>query len=158
MTATPTETPAQASTDAAETVEPTTGVADVTTTDNDTEDGKGNREAARYRRALREVEADRDTYRDRLGALRRQIIEEKSGLLRPAALWAAGLNPDDYFTEEGTLDKAALAPAIAEATDRLGLALAPRTPAPDPSQGARPTVLPERDQWADAFTPNYRRR
>ncbi|MGE9806918.1 hypothetical protein [Janibacter sp. G1551] len=110
------------------------------------------REAAKYRRALREAEAERDAIREQVSALRRQMIEDASGLTKPAALWAAGIEADALFTEAGTLDRDALREAVETAADAFGLTRAPSTPKPDLSQGSRGQT-PQVDRWEDAFAP-----
>ena len=52
-----------------------------------------------------------------------------------AGLWAAGVDVNDLFTDDGRLDRDRLSASVTDAVDRLGLTWAPRTPKPDPSQG-----------------------
>lgn len=118
------------------------------------DDPREGREAARYRRRLRETEAERDTLAARVEALQRAAVErEASGALaRPEALWAAGVDLAGLLTDEGTVDAAKVAQAVEDARDRLGLAPAVRTPRADPTQGGRGgiEVAP---RFEDAFTP-----
>lgn len=116
------------------------------------DDTKPGREAAKYRRALRETEAERDTLREQLTTLRRQAVEDASGLSKPAGLWAAGVDADALFTEAGTLDRDALRTAVTDAADQLGLTRTSTTPKPDLTQGSRGTPI-KGDTWQDAFTP-----
>ena len=120
-------------------------------TDEQTETKPG-REAAKYRRALRETEAERDALREQLTTLRRQAVEDASGLSKPAGLWAAGVDADVLFTEAGTLDRDALRTAVTDAADQLGLTRTSTTPKPDLTQGSRGTPT-KGDTWQDAFTP-----
>jgi hypothetical protein len=115
-------------------------------------DAPEDREAAKYRRRLRDAEAERDGLREQLTAVRRQAAEDASGLAKPASLWLAGVEVDSLFDAAGRLDPVRLTEAVKTATAALGLAQAPRTPKPDPSQGkgaSRP-----RDQFATAFGPS----
>ena len=73
---------------------------------------KAGKEAAKYRRRLREAETERDSAREQMDALRRQVAESASGLDKPAALWAAGVSLDDLFTDQGTLDHDAITAAV----------------------------------------------
>ncbi|WP_127783258.1 hypothetical protein [Rhodococcus sp. X156] len=106
-----------------------------TPTEDTGEEAKPGREAARYRRQLREAEAERDALRDQLTAAHKQIVEDAAGLTKPAALWAAGITVDELFTD-GHLDTDALTTAVTTAADALGLTRVPRTPKADPSQGS----------------------
>lgn len=113
-----------------------------------TEDHASNREAAKYRRQLRDTETERDGLRDQLTALRRQVVESASGLARPQALWLTDLDVNTLFTDEGTLDTARTTEAVARISSELGLREKPRTPAPDPSQGMV-GLPPSSSSWAD---------
>src|SRR4051812_7340440 len=57
---------------------------------DDAAGGKGNKEAARYRRRLRETEQERDTLKATVEALQRAEVDRlaESDGLRPAALWS----------------------------------------------------------------------
>lgn len=126
------------------------GVEQPDTPDEKDDDRDPGREAAKYRRRLRDAEADRDTGRTRLEALRRQVVEDASGLAKPGAIWAAGVDVHALFGEDGRLDREKLTAAVTEAADQLGLSRAPRTPKPDPSQG-RGDGKPQRDRWSAAL-------
>lgn len=95
------------------------------------DDGK-----AKYRRRAQAAETERDELRTQLDTARRGIIEDACGLTRPAALWAAGVDPNTLFGDDGQLDHDKLTAAVTDAADRLGLTRAPRTPKPDPSAGS----------------------
>lgn len=99
-------------------------------TDDSGDDGK-----SRYRRRAQAAEAERDQLREQLDAVRRQIAEDACGLAKPAGMWAAGVDVNDLFTDDGRLDRDRLSASVTDAVDRLGLTWAPRTPKPDPSQG-----------------------
>jgi hypothetical protein len=102
---------------------------------SDTESRPG-REAARYRRQLREVEADRDQLRTVVSSLQKAEAERLAGAakLKPAALWASGVQLADLLTENGTVDAALVAAAIATAKDVLGISGPPAAP-PASGQG-----------------------
>lgn len=81
------------------------------------------REAAKYRRQLREAEAERDTLAGRLAAQQRAEVDrlaEAAGI-RPAALWATGVDLPDLLTTDGAVDAQAVAERIDAATEALGL-------------------------------------
>ena len=127
-------------------------------TDQDQDDAedlgksKAAREAKRYRLALRETEAERDALADTVADLRRQIVDDAvAQTVNPAGFALAGHDPAEFFTEEGTLDRAKLTAAAREAASRFGL----RTPkVPDPGMGARDTPAPSSaDAWQAAFSP-----
>lgn len=85
-------------------------------------DGPG-REAAKYRRRLRDVEAERDTLKAAVAALQRAEVDRLATAddLRPAALWASGPELADLLTDDGTVDAAKVSAAIAAARDQLGI-------------------------------------
>lgn len=98
------------------------------------------REAAKYRRQLRERETELESTRDELQAsqallvaARQSIAEELSGLTGRSRdlLWEVA-SIGDVFDEGGRLDRARLDAAVKEVTTTYGLR---RGPAPDPSQG-----------------------
>lgn len=91
-----------------------------------TGDDNPGREAARYRRQLRETEAERDGLLTQLDALRRaevdRLVADQTRTLKPAALWAAGTELGQLLAEDGTVDAARVAEAIKAASDTLGIA------------------------------------
>lgn len=119
------------------------------------DEGRTGAEAAKYRRRLREAEAERDTLAARVEALQRAEVERAAAdaLARPEALWAAGTELGDLLTEDGTVDPQRVAQAAAEARDRLGLAPARRTPRADPTQGGHGVTVEPAPRFEDAFTP-----
>lgn len=122
------------------------------TTEQDTTTKPG-KEAAKYRTRLRETEAERDTVREQMTTLRRQVAEGASGLAKPAALWAAGADPADLFTDDGQLDPDALSAAVDQARETLGVERKPATPKPDMTQGSQSNAVIFHDPWQQAFTP-----
>jgi hypothetical protein len=97
--------------------------------DDDTGDGSG-REAAKYRRRLREAEAERDQLAEQIEAMRRAEVERlaTADSLRPAALWASGVELSDLVAEDGTVDESKVSEAIAGAREQLGIAKPPVGP------------------------------
>lgn len=111
--------PAEATTDADATHdEPAEGA------DEDEVEDNGNKEAAKYRRKLREAEAERDTLAETVAALQRQQIEDMAAhaLEKPGALWSIGTKVDDLLAEDGTVDTEKVLAAVKVATDEVGLA------------------------------------
>lgn len=104
----------------------------------DAGEGEGsNREAAKYRRRLREAEAERDALAERVETLQRAEVERIAGgaSVKPAALWASGASLPELLTEDGTVDPEKVATAVQTARDQLGLA-APRASNYVPREGA----------------------
>ncbi|ROO88755.1 hypothetical protein EDD29_6434 [Actinocorallia herbida] len=72
-------------------------------------------EAARYRRALREAETDRERLTGQVEALQRAEVARLAGerLADPADLWRAGtLTVADMLTDNGTVDAAKVSTAV----------------------------------------------
>lgn len=86
-----------------------------------------NREAAKYRRQLREVEAERDTLSTQLDAMRRaQIDALLAAERRPAKgelLFAAGVQMSELLADDGTVDRKKVIDALDAAGVRLGVAV-----------------------------------
>lgn len=92
-----------------------------------TEDGDNpSKEAAKYRRRLREAEKERDGLRGQLEAMQRAAVESLAGktLRKPEALWAAGVELADVLDQNGKPDAEKVATAARTAADQLGLARA----------------------------------
>lgn len=85
------------------------------------------REAARYRRQLRETEAERDALRGQVEAMQRAEVERLASakLAKPAGIWTVGIQLDDMLTDSGTVDPAKVADVVAVAMDTVGLAPVP---------------------------------
>lgn len=110
----------------------------------------------KLRRRAQTAEAERDQLRAQLDAARRHIVEDTCGLSRPAALWAAGVDPNTLFDNDGRLDRAALTAAVDGAVNTLGVSRAPRTPKPDPSAGSTGDK-DEQPSWSTLFDRAKRR-
>lgn len=120
-----------------------------------TEDSKVGQEAAKYRRRLREAEAERDALTTRLEQLQRAEVERLAGehLQKAAGLWAT-TSLADMLDEEGNIDPAKVTSAAQAAREQLGLS-APVTGPVIPTQGDAPARhTPARPDWAGAFGPS----
>lgn len=107
---------------------------------------KAAREAAKYRRRLREVEAERDRLAEQVQALQQAEIERLSYdkyYVKGAAIWAGGYTVSDLIGEDGRPDETKVAAAAADVAERFGIrrltgAYVPsegKTP-PDPLRGS----------------------
>jgi hypothetical protein len=143
MTTTDTTTDTDSTTDTT-TVEPQPAVTDETTTvdtettdtseasagddsevdedQDDAGDGPG-REAAKYRRRLRDAETERDRLSERVVSLQRAEVERlaTADSLRPAALWSSGVELADLLSDDGTVSAAKVSEAIGAAREQLGI-------------------------------------
>ena len=118
-------------------------------------EGKAGKEASRYRRRLRETEAERDALAGNVDALRRQIVEglvtDKGRLGNPATLWETGTTLEELLTEDGTVDHQKVLDKCEDVAQRLRIARAPKGPYV-PSEGR--TTNPRGSQsWESAFSP-----
>lgn len=120
--------------------------------DEAADETKAGKEAAKYRRRLRDTEAERDTLREQLDAARRAIVETHAAqhLTKPSALWVTGASVDALLDTDGNIDPTLVEEACSLARDQLG-AERPGY-APDDAQGAR-SAMPARTGWTDAFAP-----
>lgn len=143
---------AQQDTEQAEAVE-----ADQQTDQDQDTDGadKAGREAAKYRRQLRDAEAQRDTLAGQVEALQRRMVEQAAAaqIQRPEALWAAGVELADLIGEDGVPDPEKVRGACRDAAERLGLS---RPPGGNyvPNEGRSMTQARTAD-FAAAFAPKH---
>jgi len=79
---------------------------------------------ARYRTALRETEAERDTLAAKVEALQRAEAERLAAkvIQKPGALWAAQTALADLLNDDGTVDPRKVTDAATTAQKALGLA------------------------------------
>lgn len=115
------------------------------------ESGEDGREAAKYRRRLREVEAERDALVSRAEAAQRTLVEHlarSQGRIKPEALWASGVSLEALAGEDGNVDPVKVVQACDQAAALLGLS---RSPKPDRSQGVSSGRLLG---FTDAFGPD----
>lgn len=126
--------------------------------DADTADGadpKPTNREARYRRQLRDTEAERDQLAAQLDTLRRERAETlaRGVIAEPAGLWAAGVTVADLLAEDGRIDPDKVTAAAERARGELGLARAPRRTLVVPGEGSTPPPAQPRPSFEDAFAP-----
>ena len=122
--------------------------------DDGAQDGPG-REAAKYRRRLRDTEAERDTLAGRVETLQRAEAERLAAdvLADPADLWLTGTDLETVLTD-GMIDADKVTARAAEITGtRPGLAVPPI----DLGQGARGGAGTSPVTWTQALQPVTRR-
>ena len=134
-TATATDAPAEqveSATDAAADSAPHGGNCEQPPEDGDERDEGGrflSREAASYRRRLRETESERDGFRERLEGYERDHVETiagNAGLQVPGDVWTFGATLDTLRGEDGAIDPEAVSGLVAEIVkDRPGLKAQP---------------------------------
>ena len=137
----------------------TTAVTEPETPEAEPPEGEGtetaSREAANYRRRLRETEAERDALAQRLERYERAEVEaiaRREGMATPADLWAIGTEVPR--TEDGDVDAAAVTEQV-----RTVLRERPtwRAPTPDLGSGARAESAQQREVGlADLLKPGAR--
>ena len=127
---------------------------DAAETTETTDEGSASREAARYRRKLRETEAERDTLTGRLEAMQRAEAERVAGehLDKAEALWASGAELADLLDEDGNVSAEKVATVAAELVERLGVREVPNGPT-IPNQGRVPDVPATDVGFSRAFAP-----
>lgn len=118
-----------------------------------------NREAAKYRRRLRDAEKQRDELQQRLDVyLARDVEQVAAGFLdAPALLWADGqASAGDFIDDKGGVDRAKVKAAAEAILSRYGRGLASRrgtapnegrTRAFAPKPGFREAFSPHRDEY-----------
>jgi len=111
------------------------------------------REAARWRKQLRETETERDNLVGQVEALRRAEVDRlaEGHKIRPEALWASGVELAALLNDAGTVDAKKVAVAVGEADERLGLNL--YAPPRAPNQSRYPERPQSRDSFESAFAP-----
>ncbi|MGV0746268.1 hypothetical protein [Mycolicibacterium sp. XJ870] len=123
--------------------------------DDSQADESPNQEAAKYRKRLRETEAERDQLAERVEALQRQQIDAQvlAAGVKPAALWKTA-ELTELLAEDGTVSADLVAAAIATARDELGIQPIGKG-AHVPSVGNKPDASPKPDDaWTEAFRPS----
>lgn len=115
-----------------------------------------NSEAAKYRRQLRDTEAERDTLAGQLKTARENIVTHMLSK-SPAtldAITAAGYEIDSLLDDDGNIDQEKLDAAAADTCERFNITI----PMPRVTSGALSRVnsvkLEPEPSFANAFTPN----
>lgn len=114
-----------------------------------------NREAAKYRRRLRDAEKQRDELRGRLDVyLARDVEQVAAGFLdAPALLWADGkATAGDFLDDKGAVDRAKVKAAAEAILSRYGRGLASRR-GTAPNEG-RTRASASGPFFREAFAPN----
>ena len=92
-----------------------------TEADDSGDSAKLRKEAARYRRSLRDAEVERDNLRGRLDVLQRAEVERiatgDDGLARADDLWLAGVDLASLLDGDGNVDLAQVRQTVAEVLD-----------------------------------------
>ena len=120
----------------------------------DADDTKAqNAEAAKYRRRLRDAQAELKSVTAQLDAVQRQQAESliaASGV-KPEAIWAvtelAGVLDDD-----GSVSEEKIAEAVTAAREKFGIAK-PAKGSLVPGVGNQPIGNPRVNRWSEAFAP-----
>jgi hypothetical protein len=136
------EQPVDSPAEALEPAAPTDPTGDKPTTPAAAEQPPGDgREAAKYRRQLRETEAERDTLSSRVEAMQKREVERLAAvdLATPADMWLTGTALPDLLDDEGHVDAAKVGDTIQRIIEgRPSWRAAPVPPSFD--GGARATV------------------
>lgn len=110
--------------------------------DEPDESTKAGREAAKYRRRLRETEAERNALTERVDSLRRSVAEQiaaTSGMSKPEALWIGDVAVEDMLDADGNVDRDRVLAACDDVAARFGIR---RRPRPNPAQLETPEDPP----------------
>lgn len=116
-----------------------------------------NAEAAKWRRKLRETQAELEAAAAQLDAVQRQQVEfllAKSGV-KPEAVFAVA-EMSDLLNDDGGIDADKLDAAMATAQEKFGIVKPPKGNFV-PGIGNRPNGLPRVDAWREAFSPAPKR-
>lgn len=107
--------------------------------DPDEVEPEPNREAAKYRRQLRQAETERDALAEQVAVLQREQIADyvrRELGISVEGFWASGAELESLLAEDGRIDPDAVRAAGAAAVTSLGLSKMPRSPRPNPQQGS----------------------
>lgn len=131
-----------------------------TTEDTQPAGSTANREAAKYRRQLREVEQRAEALEASLASARAQIIKHSTTDYRVGAdtfntdaLADANLDTAALFTEDGNLDTEALDAALQQLHTDKPYFFAPPQKLIVPNEGNSPTDVTDLATWEAAFAP-----
>lgn len=114
---------------------------------------RANKEAAKYRRQLRDTEAERDTLRTQLDAARWQLLEPtgKDEQISGEVMRKLGHTIDEFVRDDGGLDHDAYRATARALADELGLALPMGTYVPTEGAGKRNLAPNARQSFANAL-------
>lgn len=131
---------------------PESSTEEPTSTEELAPDAKARREAAKYRRRLRDTEAERDTLAEQLAAMRRSEVERHAAeqLADPGDLWRSGVEVEQLIADDGGLDSEKIEAAVAELVSERPHYRKP-PPAADFDGGARESVEPSGPDFADSL-------
>lgn len=119
------------------------------------EENSPNAEAAKYRRQLREVEAERDTLAERLTTLQRTEVERLAAdhIAVGSSLWLTGTELADLLNDDGTVNPDAVKTAAKAAIDDHGLGVSKTAPVAPivPEAGTTPSKDNYRKSFEAAF-------
>ncbi|MEU7764355.1 hypothetical protein AB0B25_04450 [Nocardia sp. NPDC049190] len=146
--------------EATEQTDPTTEqhqAPDTEAAETDAEHQTGNREAAKYRRQLRDTEAERDSLRERVTTYERAEVERlvADHLADPADLWVSGVELDALRGKDGAIDQDKVKTAVAELLEQRPhwqKRLKPLAPPASLVSGATGTSDRLGTSWSDAFS------
>lgn len=122
----------------------------------DTGKGSGNPEAARYRRQLRDTEAERDALVERIERMQTTEVTSRVAdrLAQPTDLFAFGLTLADVLGDDGEVDPERVDTAVSDLlASRPGLGKGAPQAFPDLGGGRRGTSPPAGASWADVLRP-----
>jgi len=133
------------------------GQADDTPVDDGQEAPSADREAAKYRRRLREVEKERDKLAEQVTGHHRAAVERLAAeqMSTPGDLWLAGVDLADLIGDEGDVDD----DKVADAVDQV-LADRPhwRKASPPAFDGGARQSAPVESSWAEVLRGSNRTR
>ncbi|MDW5610664.1 hypothetical protein [Mycolicibacterium sp. D5.8-2] len=123
----------------------------------ESEDPKTDREAAKYRRQLRDTEAERDRLLTQVEGYRRAEVERLAGsrLIDGSDVWAGGLQLTDVLADDGSVDPALVRQAVAAlAQSRPHWCRQVAAPASAVTSAGKPDASGDQRAatWSDVFT------
>lgn len=124
----------------------------------DAVDSKASKEAAKYRRQLRAAEAERDGLAARLESVQRSQVDAQvvAAGIKPAALWASGVDIADLLAEDGTVDSERVADAVTGVREQFGIETHRPFSGIKGLQSGASSSVPATNNWRKAFSPQDR--
>ncbi len=161
----PTETPEAVETEAelSQAVTPDAVSDSDTEPENDPDDGDGetgktaNTEAAKYRRRLRDAQAELESVTAQLDAVQRQQVELLIAAkgVKPTAVWSV-TDVAALLGDDGAIDTEKVTAAVETAREKFGISKRQKGNYV-PGVGNQPSSPPKTDTWTNAFSPPKRR-